>query len=243
MSEEHFQTIRLSLSPEEFVRLPRHPAYKYEWITGEVWLSPRPRWYHALLDLDTFNPPPEVDLSAKLLLRPLQPEDWQHLPSLFSSAFRLVQPFASLDDEARLSAARESLEQTRTGGDGPLIEPACHVVLNAERDRPCGVVLPTLIPIVDLSDLHANPRWKEPPPPDALGRPHLTWIFVSPLLAGRGLGSVLLGETLRSLLALGFHDLATTFLAGNDASMLWHWRNGFRLLSHPDSWREMKRRW
>jgi hypothetical protein len=34
---------------------------------------------------------------------------------------------------------------------------------------------------------------------------------------------------------MGFVQLATTFLVGNDASMLWHWRNGFQLLQYPNS--------
>ncbi len=246
MSEEHFRAFRLSLSREEFRRLPRNSAYKYEWIAGEVWLSPRARWYHAQLDLSAFTPPPAAAPTERARLRPLQPDDWEHLPSLFSGAFRTVQPYASLDDEGRLAAARQSLEQTRTGVDGPLIEAACHVALDGDRDRLCGVILPTLIPLIDLSDLEANPRWQGPPPAGAvsqrLGQAHLTWVFVSPFLSGRGVGSILLAETVRTLLALGFNELATTFLAGNDSSMLWHWRNGFRLLPHPGSWREMSKR-
>jgi hypothetical protein len=29
--------------------------------------------------------------------------------------------------------------------------------------------------------------------------------------------------------------LASTFLLGNESSMLWHWRNGFQLLQYPGS--------
>jgi hypothetical protein len=29
-------------------------------------------------------------------------------------------------------------------------------------------------------------------------------------------------------------------MLGNESSMLWHWRNGFRLLEHPGSIRRMK---
>ena len=38
-----------------------------------------------------------------------------------------------------------------------------------------------------------------------------------------------------ALRELGFTSLLSTFLAGNDSSMLWHWRVGFRLLSYPGS--------
>jgi hypothetical protein len=111
----------------------------------------------------------------------------------------------------------------------------------------CGAILVTLIPPVDLSDAEAHCRWPEPPPPDCverrLGLPHLTWVFVGPWHSAHGVGSALLAVAVRELLALGYHELASTFLLGNESSMLWHWRNGFRLLPHPGSWRELRRRW
>jgi GNAT superfamily N-acetyltransferase len=245
MSTEHFRSIRLSLTREEFHRLPRNSAYKYELLGGEVWLTPRPRWHHALLDLATFTPAGATPVEG-VRLRRLQPGDWDELPRLFRAAFHRVQPFASLDDETRLAAAQSCLQQTRSGWDGPLLERACHVACG-EQDALVGASLVTLIPMVDLSDPDATARWEEPPPPDCiergLGRPHLTWIFVSPMLAGHGTGSALLAAAVRSLQEMGLVDLATTFLEGNESSTLWHWRNGFRLLPHPNSWRELSRRW
>src|SRR5436190_12127590 len=49
MTGDLFQTIQLPLSPEQFRRLPRNAAYKYELIGGETWLTPPPRWHHAVL--------------------------------------------------------------------------------------------------------------------------------------------------------------------------------------------------
>ena len=247
MSADHFRAMRLQLTHDEFRRLPRNAAYKYELIGGEAWISPRPRWHHALLDLHSFPPPPEIDPYQGIELRPLRPADWDELRALFAAAFRQVQPFGSLDDEDRRDAARQCLEQTRTGGDGPLIEPACFVAVQGEAGRVCGAIMPTLIPQVDLSDIDASPRWQGPPPAGSiekrLGLAHLTWIFVCPLRAGHGVGSILLAAAVKALLSMGFEELATTFLAGNDSSMLWHWRNGFRLLGHPGSWRELNKRW
>lgn len=247
MSLEWFRSLRLALTADEFHRLPRHAAYKYELIAGQVWLTPRPRWYHALLDLATFAAPPDAGTSEKVRLRRLQADDWEDLPRLFAAAFRTVQPFGALGDEERRAAARDCVERTRTGGDGPLLESACHVAVADDRPGVCGAILPTLIPPGDLSDADVSPCWEQPPPIDCverrLGRPHLTWVFVSPLQVGHGIASALLAAAVRELLALGFDDLASTFLAGNDASTLWHWRNGFRLLGHPSSWRELGRRW
>ena len=96
----------------------------------------------------------------------------------------------------------------------------------------------TLLPANDISDWRAF-EWTEPPPADAvankLGRPHLTWIFVHPFAAGRGVGTSLLCAARRELLALGYTELASTFLLGNESSMIWHWRNGFRLAASPFS--------
>lgn len=245
MDADYFQSMRLPLTPEDFHRLPRHPAYKYELIAGETWLSPRPRWCHALLDLPTFAAPPQLETREEIDFRGLREADWAMLPNLFAAAFHRAQPYASLSDAARAEASRSALDQTRTGADGPLLESACFI---AERaGRPCGAILPTLIPMADLSDAEASLHWDGAAGNEALarreGRPHLTWIFVAPLLAGHGLGSVLLARAVSALVALGYNDLASTFLLGNEQSALWHWRNGFRLLPNPISWREMRRRW
>src|SRR5439155_19534380 len=104
--------------------------------------------------------------------------------------------------------------------------------------RPKAATRFTLLPLRDPTDWDAY-HWSSPPPPDCialkLGRPHLTWVFVHPDLAGRGVGTALLGAATRALRELGYTSLLTTFLAGNDSSMLWHWRAGFRLLCYPGS--------
>jgi GNAT superfamily N-acetyltransferase len=86
-----------------------------------------------------------------------------------------------------------------------------------------------------------NGLWDEPPPSDAIstrmGRPHLTWVFVGPAHASCGIGSQLLARAVAALDKLGYTDIASTFLVGNDPSVMWHWRNGFRLLRHAASCR------
>jgi hypothetical protein len=245
MSAEFFHSIKLPLSVEQYRQLPRNAAYKYELIEGETWLTPRPRWYHAVLDLWTFDTATSAE--EGVALRPLAPLDWDAVPVLFAAAFRTIPPFGSLNEDARLEAARHCLERTRSGADGPLIDRACFVA-ETEAERPaCGAILVTLVRDVDMTDPQERCLWGEPPPADAverrLGLPHLTWIFVGPWHAGSGVGSALLARAVTELLGLGFTRLASTFLLGNDSSMLWHWRNGFRLLAHPYSGREQRRRW
>src|SRR5438270_11737670 len=89
MSADFFRSIKLALPVEQYRQLPRNAAFKYELIDGETWLTPRPRWYHAVLDLKTFAVP--ADAEEDFLLRPLEPADWNDLPRLFAAAFRTVQ--------------------------------------------------------------------------------------------------------------------------------------------------------
>lgn len=241
MCDEWMPYIVLELTIEQYHRLPRNSAYKYEYFGGKAHLTPRTKHYHALLDLPSYMP--DVEQGAGMTVRPLATEDRLRLEQVFVGAFRTIQPFGSLDDERVRHAAHASLEKTLTGGDGPLIEAASFV---AEVDHNVsGAIFVTLLPDGDTGDWDSY-YWREPPPSDAverrLGRPHLTWIFVSPLCKGQGVGTALLGATVRALGAQGFRELLTTFILGNDSSMLWHWRNGFRLLEYPGTFRSFRRR-
>ncbi len=238
MGDDWMPLLKLPLTLEQFRRLPRNGAYKYEYFDGQAVLTPRPKHYHALLELRA------LEADAEVALRPAGVGDLPRLAPVFASAFRGTQPFGGLDDAARHEAARQTLEATCAGGDGPWVRQASFVA--TDDGRPTGAVFVTLLPAADPCDPDGY-YWNEPPPPDCLarrlGRPHLTWIFVEPHRAGRGVGTALLAAAVRELLALGYSELASTFLMGNDSSTLWHWRNGFRLLPHPASPRQFRKRW
>jgi len=232
--------LELRLTPAEFHQLPRNAAYKYDYHAGSAWLNPRPRYYHALLDLSQVD----IEDDAEVPLRLLQPADWDALVEVFAEAFSRHQPFAGTQPSLRLQAARKSLEQTQRGGDGPFIGSASFVAI-APTGLLLGGVLLTLLPPGDPLDWDGY-IWMEPPPSDCieqrLGRPHLTWIFVRPESVGRGVGMALLRAAVDALLDLGYDELLSTFLLGNESSMLWHWRAGFRLLSYPGSFRRYANR-
>jgi hypothetical protein len=240
MCEEWMPLVKVPMSIDQFHELPRNPAYKYEYLNGQAYLSPRPKHYHALLELS----PMSAQTTAEI--RPARAEEFPALEAIFSGAFGRIQPFGSLADDRRREAACQSLERTRTGGDGPWIAPASFIAWDRESQEAIGAILITLLPDGDPCDWDSY-YWRDPPPPDCiarrLGRPHLTWIFVGPWYCGEGLGSALLAAAVNALLELGFTQLATTFLVGNDSSMLWHWRNGFRLLAYPGSKRTRRQRW
>jgi GNAT superfamily N-acetyltransferase len=235
MCDEWMPLVQLPISIEQFHQLPRHPAYKYEYLDGRGYLTPRPKFYHALLDLQRF--PPDTPLPPGITTRLVQDADLGELEYAFSGAFERQQPFSSLERDLRLEAACQALEKTRLGGDGPWIRQGSFVALEQERTA-LGAIFITLLPDADPADWDSY-RWKELPPADCiercLGRPHVTWIFVSPWSAGHGIGTALLGAAVNALRQLGYQQLASTFMLGNESSMLWHWRNGFELQPYPGS--------
>jgi hypothetical protein len=240
MIDEWFSTIKLPITFKQWRKLPQNRAYKYEYFGGKAWLTPRPKGYHALLDLNAFTSTIEMRPQDDVVIRPLAEGDWKHLTKVFAGAFHRVQPFASLSDKTREKAARKCLKCTREGGEGPLIAEACFVAELAEKRLPVGAILITLLP--DRDPLEFNSwHWHKPPPAEAvakrLGRPHLTWVFVGPWHAGYGVGMAMLYAAVRGLIQLGFRELASTFLLGNESSTHWHWRAGFRLLPYPGSMR------
>jgi GNAT superfamily N-acetyltransferase len=234
MIDRWFPHVTFPVARETFRQLPRNPTYKYEYFDGEAQLSPRPKSYHCLLELAPRDVPEAVELQGgeQATFRPLAREDWPRFPKLFAAAFDRLPPFGLIAEKRREEAARECLNRTRSGGDGPVVEQASFVA--QQGDQLLGAVLITLMYAGDL-ETYDDPGWSEPAPPDALkrrwGRPHLTWIFVAPLSARHGIGAALLGRAVNELHRLGYRQLASTFLLGNESSTLWHWKNGFRLLS------------
>lgn len=237
--DEWMPRLQLPLTSEQFRQLPRHPSYRYDFLDGVAWLNPRPRYHHARLDLLEHN----LERSDSVVLRPVQPEDWEPLTDLFSLAFARHQPFFGVEPDLRRTAAEGALTQTRVGGDGPWIEAASFVAASHEPGAPTGLVgaalvtlLPPLDPTID-QEIEDTFHWRETPTEGCVerceGRPHLTWVFVDPREVGRGIGTTLLAGVAEALLELGYDELISTFLRGNDSSILWHWRTGFKLLSYP----------
>lgn len=244
MCDEWMPTVELPLSWEQFQQLPRNPAYKYEYLEGKALLTPRSKHYHALLDLHAFRSCGQSS-QEEATLRPMVEDDFLLLEVPFKAAFHRVQPFGSLDEPTQREAAHQCLQRTRTGGDGPWIQQASFVALSREGEHR-GAILITLLPAGD-PDQWDSYYWPTPPPEDCIaarrGRPHLTWIFVSPQNAGYSIGTALLSAAVQALVGLGYSQLATTFMLGNDSSMLWHWRNGFQLLPYPGSARKVRQRY
>ncbi len=224
--------LSLLMTQEEFERLPRNGGYDYRYENGKAQLTPNVIYYRARLHFRAGEGPAPLPPDPRLTFRKVADNDWPVLTTLFADAFAEMQPFGSLDSGWRSQVAGNLLAQTRDGGDGPFLADASLVACD-QNDRRLGALLLTLVP-------EQNPMvpdtfvWHTEPPQNAVllrkGRPHLTWVFVGADDAGRGVGTRLLIEAIERLRAAGFSEMVSTFIRGNEASGLWHWRNGFRLL-------------
>ena len=162
MCDEWMPPIQLPLTLEEFRQLPRNAAYKYEYLNKTAYLSPRPKYYHALLEMRSLESDELIEIC------PLHAEELSRLDRLFADAFRYIQPYGCLDDDTRLEAARQALERTRTGVDGPWIEQASFVAKIEEK--PVGAILITLLPEGDPCDWESY-HWTQAPPSQCIELP------------------------------------------------------------------------
>ena len=85
MCDEWMPLVQLPLTPAQFAQLPRNAAYRYDYDEGRAWLNPRPRFYHALIEL----PLPSIDGTATINLQGIDNAgDWDPLVELFAEAFQ-----------------------------------------------------------------------------------------------------------------------------------------------------------
>ena len=237
MLDDWFPDVAFPIPIAGFHELPKHPAYKWEYWDGQARLSARPKFAHCLLAFDDW-PGADEPLGRRdqeFVFRPLAEGDRDRLPSLLAAAFHRVPPFSQLERGRAVEAARDCLDRTRAGEDGPPLDAASLVAVAGERI--VGGMIVTLMSGADPEDPYT--WWGRSAASGA--RPHLTWAFVSPRDARRGVGSALLGRVIDALRGLGYAELASTFLIGNESSALWHWRNGFRLMPGPDSLRAFRK--
>src|SRR5262245_27976073 len=100
MCDDWMPFLKLPLTIEQFDQLPRNGAYKYEYIDGEAWLTPRPKHFHAMMELRP------IDDAGATPVRRLRDDDWDALVSVFGGAFHNIQPFGSLEGNALEIAAK-----------------------------------------------------------------------------------------------------------------------------------------
>ncbi len=221
-----------------YMRLPRHPAYKFEYWDGQLRITPR--WNSHAMFLALRAPSPEEvgnDGEGLAAIRPLTGGDWDVLPEVLARAFADVPPLGVLSSRRRIWAARDWLWSTRDGDEGALVEPACVVAVDRnESARMLGALIVTQMAGFTRT-WYVGRRLAEPSPPppdldDGREQPQISWIFVDPAVSGQGVATAMLAIAARSLWGSGYRELASATDRGNVTSMAWHWRNGFMLLPH-----------
>jgi GNAT superfamily N-acetyltransferase len=233
MCDEWMPKLALPLTGDQYSQLPRNSAYQYDLVEGIAHLTPRPRYFHGVMSFARRRVATPAVLSPDVYIRPVLGEDQTFLAEVFADAFAHGQPFGSLTRTERLIAARVTLAKTFAGGDGPWLRDASFAAISREDGKPFGAMLITLVPGGDAGNAECY-RWSAPPPDNLRAcQPHLTWVFVTPVWQDRGMASALLARAADALANSGYTSLWSTFLLGNDESMLWHWRNGFELAPYP----------
>jgi GNAT superfamily N-acetyltransferase len=233
-----FGSVRAPMSVQSYERLPRHPAYKFEYWDGQLRITPRWQSHCMFLELRPFEASTRAD-GGIASFRELLPGDWDVLSEVLAYAFADTPPLGLLSSRRRRWAARDWLSSARDGGEGPLVEPACVVAVDRnDSARVLGALIVTMM-VGWTRSWYARRRAVVPPPPpdlaDGRSQPQISWVFVDPQVSGQGVATALLAKAAGALWNSGYRELASATDRGNITSMAWHWRNGFRLLPHAAS--------
>lgn len=246
MSSDWFFPVKIAMPWESFRRLPRHPAYRYEYRGEEALVSGRPQYLHCWRGTapgESGNDAVPSNPSSFLPDFGLQLLSWEEgtgtsqqkddLLELFRESFAESPPFFALGQDEQKLAAFESFGGSIAGFSGCPVNVASFVIRQRESSLPVAALLVTLVPPGDWTDF-SDSGWETPSPKDPIrsrwGHAHLTWVFVSPRWRRRGLGEFLLRKSLSQLDDLRYEKLFSTFMLGDHASMLWHWKQKFQLL-------------
>jgi len=215
---------RFEITIDQFMQLPRHPSYKYEYINGHALISPRMYGHTAVLDFRRYTPPDIAKSPFEIRVEPLSYSHWNALTELFIDAFERHPPFSDVTEQTRRTTTIACLRRTQEGLDGEIAHGASAVALDADG-HPVGFAIVTFN---SIEERKANRKWSAVR--CVKKSPHLTWIAVTPLLARHGVGSRLLTHVVESLQSDGWDRLYSTFLDSNLAGVFWHWKRGFQIL-------------
>jgi GNAT superfamily N-acetyltransferase len=195
--------MRLAIPAEQFWRLPRHPDWKYEYVEGSAWLSPRARPLPLVRQMDIAVPATDIE---GFDLRKLAPEgDRRAVASLLASVWAAEDPFCSFNDGQRERTLAAEIDRS-------LARCQLGAVALADSGEVCGAVL-------------AESRNDD--------LPTLTWLTVRRGARDRGLATALLGVVVDALVAAGATRLASAASVANVASLRWHLSRGFELAPDP----------
>jgi len=247
MLNSWFREIEFKMDWEAFQSLPRHPAYRYQYRNRRVSILARPRYFHATIETDATSlsviTQQNGTINDTVKVVPFSDSQWDELPELFVASLQQMPPMFQWDRENSLNLASALVERTRLGKDGAVDNDASCVAVD-ESGRVIGAIIVTDIAAANVAKVEPSILSDEydtelPSLMESLGlfagQSHLTWGCVHPYWMRRGIGAELLATACDDLKRRGKTTLASTIMYGNEPAILWHWRMGFSLLSHPES--------
>ncbi len=178
---------RIPMTSDEFRHLERKPGWKYEYIEGTAYVSPR----EHLISCSVPTAPRRAD--SPWLLTTVGPEDAEGLLQAYFAAFRDGIEYCDWPDSAINQDARKVVQGILAGEHGELL-PASR--LARDHDRIIGTAL-----IIERT------------PNTAL----LDAVYVIPDRQHRGLATVLVSDALSQLYATGFQTLESRYQLDNAA--------------------------
>lgn len=217
--DRYVTPLKLPMPIDLFWRFPHLAAYKAEYQAGHAELTYRPRLCMARLPV---APRAErktsgVSIGPLDVARSIEP-----LSKLFTNSFARVPPLDAMAPTTRRHAADAAMKHTAGGGDGPLFRPACFAANDPKTGEMIGAAI--LCEIGLRSD-----EWPEEELPPKLV--NLTWLFVSPKHQRQQIASTLVDRVVTVLAEERVSWLLSHLLEDNVPSVMFHWRQGFELLS------------
>lgn len=149
----------------------------------------------------------QQSVAGKWEAHPITPQDAPMLGTLMYEAYH-----DTIDDEGETpTSALSEIEGTLTGKYGPLMGECSFVV--EEQGRALGASI-----VTDWTDERTGRR-----------QPLLTFLMTHPDVAGKGIGTFLLGKTINTLLAHGETELVLFVTVGNSAAQHIYQKLGFEV--------------
>jgi GNAT superfamily N-acetyltransferase len=195
----------LSMTIEEFKRMPRKPGWKYEYWHNQAHISPAHRYLETIVEVKL------LPVNSPCQIRPVQAGDEPRLISLYLAAFRDTIEYCDWKLKKIETSASNNIKDFFIGRWGrPL--PASRAAVcwkpNGGEEHIVGAAL-----ISEKKD----------------GQPVLDMLFVAPPLQRKGVASSLVSAAINELFRGGYKGLKSSYHAGNEASSSWHRNFGFKI--------------
>lgn len=201
------QTQRISMSEEEYLRMPQKFGWKYDYYDGETHIQPQEWAVYAAAPVRL------REVQSPLALRPARLEDEPELKTVFLECFHDSVEYCDWSEEKFAGSAQRCVGGWYTGRRGQRLDVSRVAVTPATPQEPGRIVGAALVVR------------------DAIG-PFLDLLYVLPAWQRQGLATALMSDVMNALYAQGETTLYSSYHPANEASVTWHTRFGF--VDEPD---------